>query len=127
MRLVFAFASMSIALLLVWGCGGKVFVDGQAAGAGGSITGTTESSGDTSSTSSGSGITCDLLCGGPVGLCGCSGSCSDGKMRAVGCSGSAASGFQCTCNVDGQTVGTCTDTGLICGLPESCCAKVFGL
>jgi hypothetical protein len=123
-------------VLLAAGCGGKVVVDGEPAGAGGS-TGTTgndtaSSTGgaDTSATSSStgaSGVTCDLLCGGPIGLCGCAGPCSDGNMRAVGCGAKDGGGASCTCQVNNQVVGTCDDPSLSCGLPQSCCQIVFGL
>lgn len=100
------------ALLLLLGCGGKVFVDTD--GDGGSTTGVIGN------------VTCDLLCGGPTGVCGCEGMCSDGKTRAVGCGGGTG-GIQCTCDVDGQAVGDCTESTLTCGLPGSCCATVFGM
>lgn len=108
-------------------------VDRAAGGSGGAATGGSggsamSSSGPTSSSSTGgSGVTCKLACGGPVGLCGCEGPCSDGKKRAVGCGGDAGSGVSCTCEVDGQVVGTCTEPSLVCELPQSCCAAVFGL
>ena len=121
------------ALLLAWGCGGNVVVDGEPAGAGGD--GTSSSSGTASSSaisssaisssSSGTGFTCDLLCGGPIGLCACAGQCSDGKMRAVGCGGATAGGFTYACDVDGQMVGQCNEPTMICGV-ESCCWAIFG-
>ena len=128
------------ALLLVfaWGCGGKVVVDSQPEGTGGNETssssGTTSSSSSassssssvSSSSSSGTGFTCDLLCGGPIGLCACGGPCCDGKMRGVGCGGDTASGFTCSCDVNGEIVGQCDETSLICALPQSCCWAIFG-
>lgn len=126
-------------LVLAWGCGGKVVVDGEPAGSGGSA-GTTgddaaSSAGDTgssvssatSSSTGGSGVTCDLLCGGPIGVCGCAGACSDGNMRAVGCGATKGGGASCTCLVNNQVVGMCDDPSLSCGLPGSCCEVVFGL
>jgi hypothetical protein len=126
------------ALLLVWSCGGKVFVDDAPAGSGGSGGKGSSSSGGSTSTSnsstsasttssSGSGVTCDFACGGPIGLCGCEGPCSDGRRRAVGCGGAPNGGFSCTCQVDGRTVGMCDQPTLNCSLPGSCCEIVFGL
>lgn len=122
------------ALLLVAGCGAKVAVDVASGGAGGSagagaggngVGGATGSSSTSSST--GTGFTCEFGCGGPIGLCGCAGQCSDGKMRAIGCGGAGNGGISCTCVVDGATVGTCSSPTLSCGLPGSCCGAVFGL
>jgi len=107
------------ALLLAWGCGGKVAVDGSSPGAGGSTTGTG------GSTATGS-FTCDFACGGPIGLCGCAGPCSDGRMRAIGCGGASSTGFTCDCVVDGVTVGTCDTPTLSCQLAGSCCEPIFG-
>ncbi len=117
-------------LIPAWGCGGKVVVDGEPGGAGGdgtsSSSGTTSSSAtSSSSSSSGTGFTCDLLCGGPIGICACSGQCSDGKMRAVGCGGASAGGFTCGCSVDGQLVGQCDEPTMNCGL-QGCCWAIFG-
>jgi hypothetical protein len=111
------------ALLLTWSCGGKVFLDpiGESAGGG---TGGAGGSGSTSSASTGS-FTCDFGCGGPIGLCGCAGPCSDGKMRAIGCGGNATTGVTCDCVVDGETVGTCDSPTLACQLPGSCCEAIF--
>ena len=113
-------------LLLAWGCGGNVVVDELSTGNGGSSTESTTGDTTSSSTPSGSGFTCTLMCGGPVGLCGCAGPCSDGKARAIGCGGAAGSGFSCTCSVDGQVIGTCSQESLSCALPQSCCGLVFG-
>ncbi|MEO7330700.1 MAG: hypothetical protein ABI193_19145 [Minicystis sp.] len=108
-------------LLFTGGCGGKVVVDAEPDGAGGSMSASAASGGG----DAGSGFTCSLLCGGPVGVCGCAGTCSDGKMRAVGC-GATATGATCTCSVDEQVVGSCDEASLLCGLPASCCQALFG-
>ncbi|MFT3774930.1 MAG: hypothetical protein QM820_57010 [Minicystis sp.] len=122
MRTTLPLLALGGALLLAMGCGAKAVVDGAPLGAGGSPTGT---GGNGGSTSTGP-FTCDFACGGPVGLCGCAGPCSDGKMRAVGCGGSATTGFTCSCNVDGVMVGTCDSPTLACALPGSCCEAIFG-
>jgi hypothetical protein len=140
MRTTLPARTLGALLLLTWGCGGNVVVDGSSAGSGGSIpgtggtggTGTSSNSGPTSSsaTSSSTGessVTCDFGCGGPIGLCGCTGPCSDGKTRAVGCGGTTESGFSCTCDVNGQVVGMCNEPNLVCDLVQSCCGIVFGL
>jgi hypothetical protein len=122
-------------LVLAWGCGGKVVVDGEPDGSGGSpgTTGsdTTSSSVAATATSTGTGasnVTCDLLCGGPIGLCACSGQCSDGNMRAIGCGlTDGGPGAACSCLLNDQLVGMCDDPSLSCGLPQSCCQGVFGL
>jgi hypothetical protein len=114
-RAVLAFGGV---VLLPWGCGGNVVVDDVSTSAGGNTTSLT--------TTSGSGFTCDLQCGGPAGLCGCSGSCSDGNMRASACGGSEATGFSCTCSVNQQVVGMCSQSSVACDLPGSCCEAIFG-
>jgi hypothetical protein len=110
-------------LLFVSGCGAKVAVDGAAeggGGAGGSISTSTTSTTETST------VTCDFLCGGPIGVCGCSGACSDGKMRAVAC-GDNGTGISCACVVDGVQVAACSSPTLGCGLVGGCCEAAFGL
>ena len=116
------------ALVLAWGCGGMVVVDstaggGETTGSGGSRASGASSSG---SSASSSGLTCDFACGGPIGLCGCMGPCSDGKTRAIGCGGDTAGGYTCDCVVDNETIGTCDSPGLACNLPGSCCEAIFG-
>lgn len=136
MRTTLPAAAFCGALLVAWGCGGKVVVDGAPDGSGGSTgaTGddTASSSGGAGSSASssgtgGPGVTCDLACGGPIGVCGCAGPCSDGNMRAVGCGATDGGGASCTCLVNNQVVGMCDDPSLSCGLPQSCCQIVFGL
>lgn len=119
--------TFSGALLLAWGCGGNVVVDGAPPGSGGGAAGSGGSgTSSTSNSTSGAGFTCNFGCGGPIGLCGCVGPCSDGKTRAIGC-GTTPSGVTCTCQVDNQEVGQCDQPSLVCVLPESCCALIFSL
>ncbi|MFO0756953.1 MAG: hypothetical protein U0359_10695 [Byssovorax sp.] len=116
--------ALTAATALIVGCGGKVVIDPESQGQGGGA------SGSTSSTAGGAGggsFTCELACGGPIGLCACTGPCSDGKTRAVGCGKMDAGPTVCDCIVDTQMVGTCEEPELTCGLPGSCCAAVFGL
>jgi hypothetical protein len=114
------------ALALVAACGGKVVVDAEPAGAGGGAS--SASSGDGAGGSggdAGSALTCDQACGGPIGLCGCTGTCSDGKVRGVAC-GETPTGATCSCSVDEEVIGTCDEPSLTCGLPSSCCQAIFG-
>ena len=120
MRTILLAMALGGVLLPASSCGGKVIVDGSSSGTGG-----TAGNGAGGSTSTGS-FTCDFACGGPIGLCGCAGPCSDGKMRAIGCGGSTATGFTCGCAVDGVTVGTCDSPTLACQLAGSCCEPIFG-
>jgi hypothetical protein len=137
--------SLFFALICVSGCGGNVVVDGNAAGSGGNsgsggsaslsssaigssaVSSSAVSSSATSSSASGGSVTCDFQCGGPPGLCGCSGACSDGTTRAVGCKQDATGSVSCSCDIAGEPIGTCTETELVCRLPASCCQSVFGL
>jgi hypothetical protein len=123
MRTTLLAVALGGALLLAPGCGAKVAVDLSSSGAGGGSGGST-GSGGAGSTSTGA-LTCDFACGGPIGLCGCAGPCSDGKMRAIGC-GATPTGVSCGCVVDGMTVGTCASPVLACQLTGSCCGAIFG-
>lgn len=59
--------------------------------------------------------------------CGCNGTCTIcGKMDCadyefeVNCIDGFA-GVTCTCMVDGQDAGNCSENSLTCGLEDSCC------
>ncbi|APR87720.1 hypothetical protein A7982_13069 [Minicystis rosea] len=104
-------------------CGGKVAVDGSFSGTGGS-TGGAGGNGVGGTTATGP-LTCDFLCGGPIGLCGCSGPCSDGKLRGIACGGSTPIGVGCECIVDDVSLGMCDSPTLTCQLAGSCCEALF--
>ncbi len=135
-----ALLGISVGLVLVAGCGGKVVFEGPpgssggqggAGGSGGSSTGT--STGDVSfntvgvSTGTGglncSNATCSV---GSDGSCECDANCN-GQSFEVDCTQQPDGLFICACTENGTTIAKCQQATATCTLEISCCITSFGL
>lgn len=68
--------------------------------------------------------TCEVLdCGANESTCSCLGSCYGEPVEAQCVQG--ANGVSCTCFVNGQEIGYCTDASLTCDLQSGCCTKYY--
>lgn len=106
-------------------CGGKVVVDGSAAGDGGAG-GAGSSSSSSGSTASGTGIVCGpQSCSvGSDGSCDCSTSC-DGQALEVQCA-PIQGGASCTCIENDIKIAVCVQEGVAsCSIFAECCAPQF--